>query len=108
MGDIIKDHNIIDVINSLGESSKLYSIGKVEPSKIEEASKMLDVDFAEEFTEYTQEYGAISVAGIELCGVVNSKNLSTSQNTHNLISQKFHPQALIFYREFISFVMASI
>ena len=48
MGDIIKDHNIIDVINSLGESSKLYSIGKVEPSKIEEASKMLDVDFAEE------------------------------------------------------------
>ena len=23
MGDIIKDHNIIDVINSLGESSKL-------------------------------------------------------------------------------------
>ena len=84
MGDIIKDHKIIDVINSLGESSKLYSIGKVEPSKIEEASKMLDVDFAEEFTEYTQEYGAISVAGIELCGVVNSKNLSTVVRTQEM------------------------
>ena len=46
------NHNIIDVINLLGKSSKLYSIGKVEPSKIEEASKTLGVDFAEEFTEY--------------------------------------------------------
>ena len=36
------NHNIIDVINLLGKSSKLYSIGKVEPSKIEEASKMFE------------------------------------------------------------------
>ena len=78
------NQNILDVINLLGKSSKLYSIGKVEPSKIEEASKMLDVDFAEEFTEYTQEYGAISVAGIELCGVVNSKNLSTVVRTQEM------------------------
>ena len=78
------NHNIIDVINSLGETNKLYFVGEVDLSEIAQAAEALNVEFAKDFVEYTHKFGAISVAGIELCGVVNSQNLSTVVRTQEM------------------------
>ena len=63
------NQNIIDVINSLGETDKLYFVGEVDLSEIVQAAEALNVEFAKDFVEYTHKFGSISVGSIELCGI---------------------------------------
>ena len=48
------NQNIIDVINSLGETDKLYFVGEVDLSEIAQAAEALNVEFAKDFVEYTK------------------------------------------------------
>lgn len=76
------EQDIIDVINSLGKSSELLSIGEIEYSKIEQASEKLNVEFANDFAEYTHKFGAISVDDMEICGIIDdAPYLSTVDRT---------------------------
>jgi len=75
------NQNILDVINSLGESDELLSIGEMEYSKIVQASEKIGVEFAKDFVEYTHNFGAISVGGIELCGIDEDPECSTVDRT---------------------------
>ena len=76
------NQNIIDVINSLGESDELLSIGEMEYSKIVQASEKIGVEFAKDFVEYTHNFGAISVGGMEICGIIDdAPYLSTVDRT---------------------------
>ena len=76
------NHNIIDVINLLGESDELLSIGEMEYSKIVQASEKIGVEFAKDFVEYTHNFGAISVGGMEICGIIDdAPYLSTVDRT---------------------------
>ena len=75
------NHNIIDVINSLGESDKLYSVGETDFSEIVQAAETLNVEFAKDFVEYVQRFGSISVGSIELCGIDEDPECSTVDRT---------------------------
>ena len=75
------NHNIIDVINSLGETNKLYFVGEVDLSEIAQAAEALNVEFAKDFVEYTQKFGSISVGSIELCGIDEDPECSTVDRT---------------------------
>ena len=75
------NHNIIDVINSLGETDKLYFVGEVDLSEIAQAAEALNVEFAKDFVEYTQKFGSISVGSIELCGIDEDPECSTVDRT---------------------------
>ena len=75
------NHNIIDVINSLGETNKLYFVGEVDLSEIAQAAEALNVEFAKDFVEYTHKFGAISVGSIELCGIDEDPECSTVDRT---------------------------
>lgn len=79
--------NVIDVINSLGESDKLYFVGEVELSEIEEAEETLGVEFADDFVEYVQKFGSISVGSIELCGIDEDPDCSTVDKTEEMRDQ---------------------
>ena len=77
--------NIIDVINSLGENDELFSVGEVDASEITKAEKTLGVKFAEDFVEYTQKFGSISVGSMELCGIIDdAPYLSTVDRTQEM------------------------
>lgn len=76
--------NIIDVINSLGENDELFSVGEVDASEIAKAEKTLGVKFAEDFVEYTQKFGSISVGSMELCGIDDEWNCSTVEQTKEM------------------------
>ena len=78
------NHNIIDVINSLGETDKLYFVGEVDLSEIVQAAEALNVEFAKDFVEYTQKFGSISVGSIELCGIDEDPECSTVDRTLNM------------------------
>ncbi|MBR5375526.1 MAG: SMI1/KNR4 family protein [Paludibacteraceae bacterium] len=79
------NQNIIDAINSLGESDELLSIGEIEYPKIAQASEKLGVDFAKEFIEYTHKFGAISVGGMEICGIIDdAPYISTVDRTQEM------------------------
>ncbi|MCQ2195237.1 MAG: SMI1/KNR4 family protein [Paludibacteraceae bacterium] len=73
--------NIIEVIKSLGEVDKLYSVGEVDLDEIEQAAETLEVEFAKDFVEYVQKYGSISVGSIELCGIDEDEDCSTVDRT---------------------------
>lgn len=75
------NQNIIDVINSLGETDKLYFVGEVDLSEIAQAAEALNVEFAKDFVEYTQKFGSISVGSIELCGIDEDPECSTVDRT---------------------------
>ena len=75
------NQNIIDVINSLGESDKLYSVGETDFSEIVQAAETLNVEFAKDFVEYVQRFGSISVGSIELCGIDEDPECSTVDRT---------------------------
>ena len=75
------NYNIIDVINSLGETDKLYFVGEVDLSEIAQAAEALNVEFAKDFVEYTQKFGSISVGSIELCGIDEDPECSTVDRT---------------------------
>ena len=75
------NQNIIDVINSLGETDKLYFVGEVDLSEIVQAAEALNVEFAKDFVEYTQKFGSISVRSIELCGIDEDPECSTVDRT---------------------------
>ena len=75
------NQNIIDVINSLGETNKLYFVGEVDLSEIAQAAEALNVEFAKDFVEYVQRFGAISVGSIELCGIDEDPECSTVDRT---------------------------
>lgn len=75
------NQNIIDVINSLGETDKLYFVGEVDLSEIVQAAEALNVEFAKDFVEYTQKFGSISVGSIELCGIDEDPECSTVDRT---------------------------
>ena len=78
------NQNIIDVINSLGETDKLYFVGEVDLSKIAQAEASLGVNFSKDFWKYTHNFGYIEVDGMELCGVVDSRHVSTVIRTQNM------------------------
>ncbi len=79
------NHNIIDVINSLADKSDdFFSKGEVESSKIAQAEESLGVNFSKDFWKYTQKFGYIEVDGMELCGVVDSRHVSTVIRTQNM------------------------
>ena len=78
------NQNIIDVINSLGETDKLYFVGEVDLSEIAQAAEALNVEFAKDFVEYTQKFGSISVGSIELCGIDEDPECSTVDRTLNM------------------------
>jgi len=69
------------VINSLGETDKLYFVGEVDLSEIAQAAEALNVEFAKDFVEYTQKFGSISVGSIELCGIDEDPECSTVDRT---------------------------
>ncbi len=72
------EQNIIEVINSLADKSDdFFSKGEVESSKIAQAEETLGVNFSKDFWEYTQKFGYIEADGMELCGVVDSRHVST-------------------------------
>ncbi|MBP5525693.1 MAG: SMI1/KNR4 family protein [Paludibacteraceae bacterium] len=75
------NQNILDVINSLGETNKLYFVGEVDLSEIAQAAEALNVEFAKDFVEYVQRFGAISVGSIELCGIDEDPECSTVDRT---------------------------
>ena len=75
------NQNILDVINSLGETNKLYFVGEVDLSEIAQAAETLNVEFAKDFVEYVQRFGAISVGSIELCGIDEDPECSTVDRT---------------------------
>mgnify|MGYP003482438316 CR=1 FL=1 len=75
------NHNIIDVINLLGESDELLSIGEMEYSKIVQASEKIGVVFAKDFVAYVQRFVSISVGSIELCGIDEDPECSTVDRT---------------------------
>lgn len=76
------EQNIIEVINSLADKSDdFFSKGEVESSKIAQAEESLGVNFSKDFWEYTQKFGYIEADGMELCGVVNSRHVSTVTRT---------------------------
>ena len=81
--------NIIDVINSLGETDELFSVGEVDPSEIVKAAKTLGVKFARDFVEYTRKFGSISVGNMELCGIDDEWNCSTVEQTQEM--RKLYP-----------------
>ena len=79
------NQNILDVINSLAnESDDFFSKGEVGSSKIAQAEESLGVSFSKDFWEYTQKFGYIEVDGMELCGVVDSRHVSTVIRTQNM------------------------
>ena len=70
--------DIIEVINLLAnESDDFFAKGEVESSKIAQAEETLGVHFSKDFWEYTQKFGYIEADGMELCGVVDSRHVST-------------------------------
>ena len=75
------NQNILDVINSLGETDKLYFVGEVDLSEIAQAAEALNVEFAKDFVEYTQKFGSISVGSIELCGIDEDPECATVDRT---------------------------
>ena len=75
------NQNILDVINSFGETNKLYFVGEVDLSEIAQAAEALNVEFAKDFVEYVQRFGAISVGSIELCGIDEDPGCSTVDRT---------------------------
>ena len=75
------NQNILDVINSLGETNKLYFVGEVDLSEIAQAAEAVNVEFAKDFVEYVQRVGAISVGSIELCGIDEDPECSTVDRT---------------------------
>ena len=75
------NQNIIDVINSLGETDKLYFVGEVDLSEIAQSAEALNVEFAKDFVEFTQKFGSISVGSIELCGIDEDPECSTVDRT---------------------------
>ena len=75
------NQNILDVINSLGETNKLYFVGEVDLSEIAQAAETLNVEFAKDFVEYVQRFGSISVGSIELCGIDEDPECSTVDRT---------------------------
>ena len=78
------NQNILDVINSLGETDKLYFVGEVDLSEIAQAAEALNVEFAKDFVEYVQRFGSISVGSIELCGIDEDPECSTVDRTLNM------------------------
>ena len=85
MSFIKMEQNIIEVINSLAdESEDFFSKGGVESSKIAQAEESLGVNFSKDFWKYTQKFGYIEVDGMELCGVVDSRHVSTVIRTQNM------------------------
>ena len=83
------NQNIIDVINSLGETDKLYFVGEVDLSEIVQAAEALNVEFAKDFVEYTQKFGSISVESIELCGIDEDPECSTVDRTLDMREMLF-------------------
>ena len=75
------NQNILDVINSFGETNKLHFVGEVDLSEIAQAAEALNVEFAKDFVEYVQRFGAISVGSIELCGIDEDPECSTVDRT---------------------------
>jgi hypothetical protein len=61
-----------------------FSKGVVESSKIAQAEESLGVNFSKDFWKYTQKFGYIEVDGMELCGVVDSRHVSTGIRTQNM------------------------
>jgi hypothetical protein len=61
-----------------------FSKGVVESSKIAQAEESLGVNFSKDFWKYTQKFGYIEVDGMELCGVVDSRHVSTVIRTQNM------------------------
>ena len=61
-----------------------FSKGEVESSKIAQAEESLGVNFSKDFWKYTQKFGYIEVDGMELCGVVDSRHVSTVIRTQNM------------------------
>ena len=79
------NYNIIDVINSLADKSDdFFSKGEVDSSKIAQSEESLGVNFSKDFWKYTQKFGYIEVDGMELCGVVDSRHVSTVIRTQNM------------------------
>ena len=78
------NQNILDVINSLGETDKLYFVGEVDLSEIAQAAEALNVEFAKDFVEYVQRFGSISVGSIELCVIDEDPECSTVDRTLNM------------------------
>lgn len=58
-------------------------IGSVEEAKIQDAEKELGFTFADDFVEYTKQYGAIASEGMEWLGVVDSERLSVVDRTNS-------------------------
>jgi hypothetical protein len=61
-----------------------FSKGEVESSKIAQAEESLGVNFSKDFWKYTPKFGYIEVDGMELCGVVDSRHVSTVIRTQNM------------------------
>lgn len=79
------EQNIVDLINELGgKAEDFYSCGEVKPSKIIQAAQTLGVEFAKDFVEYVQKFGAIEVDDMELCGIDDDPDTSTVEQTQDM------------------------
>lgn len=79
------EQNIVDLINSLGsKSDDFYTSGEVASSKIAQAAATLGVEFAKDFVEYAQKFGAVELDYVEYCGIVDFNNTSTVWRTQNM------------------------
>jgi len=72
------DNLIIDLMKSL---KRFVCKGKVSQEEIENAEKLLNLKFANEYKSYVSEFGTASAVGIELTGITPSPRLSVVEVT---------------------------
>ena len=58
-----------EIVQKLREQSDMLCLEGADPKNIEAAESRLSVKFAEEYREYTREFGAINIDGRQITGV---------------------------------------
>ena len=71
----------MDIIKVINKFNDLYFLGGVEDKTIEDAEKVLNLKFSDEYKQYLSEFGAATFNGREFTGIVNSKRLNVVEVT---------------------------
>lgn len=69
------------IISAIEKLENLRQLQPATPEQIENAEKQLGLNFAQEYKEYVEKYGAISAKGIELTGITPFSRLNVVEVT---------------------------
>ena len=69
------------IISTIKSFSDLLSLSPVQEKEIFAAEKKLSLTFAPEYREYLSEFGAVSVNGHEITGILDSERLNVGSVT---------------------------